>query len=291
MLTSELEVPGLGRSALLRLPDGPVRAGVVALHPAAYGNRDQVLFEHLAETLTPLGYAVASYDRRDGVNGDDVPFEAQADDALTAVDWLGARLGVPVGLWGFSQGTWAAGVAAARSEQVAFLALLGCPGVSPAVQMRYYTDEALRRDGYDEAARAELTALRTALEGLLRGEIGRERADELLAEYNQRPWFPLAYLPPEVPEVIPAWTDMDFDPAPVYARVGCPVLLVYGADEECVPIGPSVAAWRTGTGLRPDVVEVPGVGHWPGPGAGHTRDNLSPEYTRAIVEWFSTPRW
>ncbi|WP_412540100.1 alpha/beta fold hydrolase [Longispora sp. K20-0274] len=291
MMISELDVPGLGRPALLRLPEGPVRAGVVALHPAAYGERDQVLFEHLAETLTPLGYAVASYDRRAKVDGDDVPFEAQADDALVAVDWLAGRLGVPVGLWGFSQGTWAAAVAAARTDRVAFLALLGCPGVTPAMQMRYYTDEALRRNGYDDEDRAELTALRSALEGLLRGDLGRERAEELLAEYNQRPWFQHAYLPPEVPEDIPAWTDMDFDPAPGYAQVTCPVLLVYGADEECVPIAPSVAAWRTSGNPRLDVVEIPGVGHWPGPGPEHTRENLSPDYTRAIVDWFAAPRW
>lgn len=262
------------------------------MHPANDPSRDQPLFQHLAATLTPLGYAVASYDRRPAPPEDVVPLRWQASDALAAVDWLRSRYGVPVGLWGFSQGAWAAGLAAAESDRVAFLALLGCPGVSPAEQMRYYTTELLRRAGYNSVARGELLMLRRAVEDLFRGDLDRDQAAELLTKYRQRPWFGLAHLPTELPAEIPPWTDMDFDPEPVYAKVRCPVLLIYGADEECVPIAPSVATWHRAASISANphlhVVELPGLGHWPAPDDHHDLDNISTAYTHVLSDWFST---
>lgn len=86
----------------------------------------------------------------------DTPLAVQAEDALAAVATLAAETAAPVGVFGFSQGAWAAALAASRSPEVKFLALVGCCGVSPAVQMRYYTDELLRRAGYGATDRAQL---------------------------------------------------------------------------------------------------------------------------------------
>ena len=107
---------------------------------------------------------------------------------------LAAEIHAPVGLYGFSQGAWAAALAASASENVSFLVLLGSCGVSPAVQMRFYTDELLRRAGYDDAARAQLRALRLAVEDVLRGQGDRDATAGLLAAGASEPWFPLAYL-------------------------------------------------------------------------------------------------
>ena len=54
MHVSDEYVPVLGRSMTVRRPDGPTRGGVVALHGATSPERDQPLFGHLADTLTPL---------------------------------------------------------------------------------------------------------------------------------------------------------------------------------------------------------------------------------------------
>ncbi|GIG59990.1 hypothetical protein Lfu02_43620 [Longispora fulva] len=290
-MTFEVSIPDLGRAGLLRVPDGPVLAGMVALHPANDPGRDQPTFEHLAATVVPLGYAVLSYDRRADPDGGDVPFALQAADALAALRWLSDHQGVPVGLWAFSQGTWVAGLVAAESDLVSFLALLGCPGVSPATQMRFHTDELLRRAGHDATARAEALALRAALEDLIRGDLDRERAAALLDAHRDRPWFPLTYLPDDVPVGLPAWTDMDHDPAPVYARVTCPVLLVYGAEENCVPVAASVGVWRRAAEAAGNadltIVEVPGMGHWPAEGNRRDVAGISPDYTRALADWFA----
>jgi pimeloyl-ACP methyl ester carboxylesterase len=268
---------------------------VVALHGAALPERDQPLFEHLARTVTPLGYLVSSYDRRAAADGGDTPLAVQADDALAAMAALRAELDAPVGVFGFSQGAWAAALAAARSPEVGFLALVGCCGVSPAVQMRYFTDEVLRRAGYGAADRAQLRAARLAWEAVLRGNGDRERAADLLAAASTRPWFPQAYLPAELPGSGPGWPDMDYDPEPTFAAVACPTLLMYGTDEECVPAQASKDAWRRAARAAgtpgPVIVDLPGCGHFPAaPPAPadrqFTMSDISPAYTTVIRDWF-----
>jgi uncharacterized protein len=268
----------------------------VALHGAAFPQRDQPLFEHLARTLTPLGYAVLSFDRRASPDGDDTALDVQAADALAAVETLAAKTAAPVGLFGFSQGAWAAALGASRSADVAFLALVGGSGVSPALQMRYYTDELLRRAGYDEKARAQLLALRVAVEDVLRGTGDREAAADLLAEAATEPWFPMAYLPPELPPPDQAWNDMDYDPEPTLSQVTCPTLLIYGADEECIPPDASKEVWRRAATVSGNsdvtVVDLPGCGHIPVEGEppvdlDFTVSDLSPGYTAALHSWFA----
>jgi len=296
--TREIALDPIAGPCLLRVPDDgvAVRGGVVALHGAALPQRDQPLFEHLARTLTPTGHAVLSYDRRAATDGGDTPLEAQAEDALAAVEALRTEIDAPVGLFGFSQGAWAAALAASRSPHLAFLALVGCCGVSPAVQMRFYTDELLRRAGYDDEDRTRLRAARLAVEDVLRGYGDRRAAAELLATAAAQPWFPMAYLGPELPAPEERWHDMDYDPEPTFARVTCPILLVYGADEECVPATASKLAWRRGAAISGNadltVVDLPGCGHFPAAAAASSElefplAEISPAYTAALAGWFA----
>ena len=127
----------------------------------------------------PRGVAVLRFDRRPSSAGD-VPFEIQADDALEALGELRAQPetgSAPLGLWAWSQGAWAAAVAAARSPDVAFLVLLAACGVSPAEQMRYGTAEQLRRNGYDDDRNrcASWPSSARALEDALRDRRGSPR--------------------------------------------------------------------------------------------------------------------
>jgi len=150
--SEELQVDG--RPALLTVPaEGPVRAGVVALHGSSSSSYRQVIFEHLANTLAPRGIAVLSFERAPWPTDDvDIPYAVQAAGAVAAYDELRSRHAVPIGFWGVSQGTWIAALAASERPETAFLVLLGCSGVSPAEQMRHATVEAVRRAGYDEEA-------------------------------------------------------------------------------------------------------------------------------------------
>jgi uncharacterized protein len=282
---------GADLRATLTLPPGRARGGIVPLHPASDGSRHQFLFEHLADTLVPRGVAVLRFDRRPSAAGD-VPFAAQADDALHALGTLRAEPEVgsaPVGLWAWSQGAWAAALAAARSSDVAFLILLAACGVSPARQMLYGTAEQLRRHGYgDDDALRELAELRAALEDAVRDPSRREEAQAVIDRYADRPWFPLAYVPRTLDPSMD-WRDMDFDPAPILASVHCPVLLFFGEEDEWTPIEPSVAAWQHAAAAAGNdavsIVRLAGADHAPTLGGRESRDAISPAYTQALTEW------
>jgi uncharacterized protein len=272
--------------ATLTLPEGHTRGGLVPLHPASGGSRRQFLFEHLADTVVPRGFAVLRYDRRPSPSGEDVPVAVQADDAQRALDVLRAEVGdVPLGLWAWSQGAWAAALAATRSADVAFLVLLAASGVSPAVQMRYGTAEQLRRNGFgDETALCDLAALRAALEDALRDRSRVGAAQAVVDRYADRPWFELAYVPRTL-DATDDWPDMDYDPAPILAELRCPVLLFYGEEDEWTPVEASIAAWEDAGSAELTVVRLAGTDHAPTLGGGHDRDAISPEYTRALTDW------
>jgi pimeloyl-ACP methyl ester carboxylesterase len=171
-----------------------------------------------------------------------------------------------VGVWGFSQGAWAAALAAAQDPATAFLITVAASGVSPAVQMRYGTREQLRRAGHETA---ELDVLRETYERYLRGELDRDAAQAVVDRAAARPWFDLAWVPRQLPDP-GSWPDMDFDPHAVIARVRCPVLAFWSAVDEWVPVDRSIARWRPAGPLR--VIRLPDTTHEPSPGPIYERE-------------------
>lgn len=285
---------GPAGSAVLRLPEQELHAGIVMLHGAADGCARQPLFDHFVHVLAPLGVAVLSYDRRLPDNGGDTSLRVQADDAVVAMKALRTHLRRPVGLFGFSQGAWAASLAAA-DPATTFLIVLGCSGVSPADQMRYYTDELLRRHGYTAKQREWLADLRRAYEDHLRcqqaGDGGSEEIAARLEAAAAQPWFEHAYLPVS-PPLNNHWNDMDFDPGPSFDQITCPVLAIWGSDEECVPAEASKRAWHASRATV-TTAELPGCGHWPAVGSGApgyvpaAEDQISQEFDATVTQWLS----
>ena len=248
------------------------------------------MFEHLAEAVAPRGVAVLRFDRRPS-SDDDVSFAAQAADALEALRVLRARpeIGdVPLGLWAWSQGAWAAPLAATQSPDVRFLVLVAAPGVSPAEQMRYGTAEQLRRRGYGERDLNELADLRAAVEDALRGKTAPSAAQAVIDGYADRDWFPLSYVPRRL-DASAEWQDMDFDPEPVLAELRCPVLLFYGDDDEWTPVEPSISVWQRAAAAAGNtdvtIVRLAGTTHTPTIAGRQERDAISPEYARVLVDW------
>ena len=280
--------------AVLRMPEGEVLAGLVALHGARDGRARQALFDQLGQALTPLGIAVLTYERR-AVEDGETPLHLQAADAVAAARALRSHLRRGVGIFGFSQGAWAATLAAAN-DPADFLVVLGCSGVSPAEQMRFYTDELLRRLGFGPEERAENLRLRLHLEEYLRepdrGNSDREALATALHAASGKPWFPRSYLPPAPPPDEARWEDMDFDPAASFAKVRGPVLAMWGDDEECVPRELSSKAWQS-SGADVTLLDLPGCGHWPvmGSGApdysGWEDDELAQDFIATMTGWIS----
>jgi pimeloyl-ACP methyl ester carboxylesterase len=287
-----VQVDGDELPATLSLPTN-ARAGLVVLHGAEAGEREYFLYEHLAGLLAPQDVAVLRYDRRPSRDGHDVSLQIQAADAIAAIHQLREYVRtVPVGLWGFSQGAWVAPIAAVTEpESVDFLICVSASGVSPAEQMRDGCVKQLRMHGYSEADVAELLIARLAVEEYLRTGIDRAAAQDLLDRAAAKPWFPLGYLQPTLPQP-GAWRDMDFRPEPVLADLVCPVLAFYGENDEWVPVEQSIAAWRQaeGTGALSDftLVRLPGTGHLPTAGGEPEASSLSGQYSRALTTWMQS---
>lgn len=281
--------PGGG---ILRLPPEPAWCGVVALSGARPSAPDQPLFEHLAAVLVPLGVAVLTYQRRAVRSGSDTPLRTQARDAISAVRALRARLDAPVGVFGFSQGAWAATVAAA-DRTVDHLVVLGHCGVTPAEQMRYSADQRLLAAGVAADDRGRARALRQAYEAAMRGTADRGQVNDLLAEASSHSWFGLSYLPDRIrPDQ--TWDDIDFDPVPAIRGVRCPTMAMWGEQDEVVPVAASRDAWQSAPTPLAEVV-LPHCGHWPIPADGpsgrpdwHAGDVPSPDYGRALSGWYGS---
>ena len=271
------------------------RAGetaIVALHGAGEATRDGPLYDHLHTLLPPAGIGVVTFDRRgEGESTGDSTrgrFALQTEDALAVVEAIGAKR---VGLWGLSQGGWIGPLAAAASDEVAFLVLIASTGVTPSEQMMYAVERQLRLAGYGGDVVARALKLRRRFEAWVRGgdpEEGR-RLDAELAAGVDEPWWSHVWLPPTLFDVEGRrlWIEeMDFDPRPVFTRIRVPTLLFYGEADSWTPVEASVQAWRAARGDEVEVVVISEAEH----DMTLPDGDISPEYERTLVRWLVDQR-
>jgi dipeptidyl aminopeptidase/acylaminoacyl peptidase len=287
---SDLSIPVKGAvlAATVSRPEAERPPALVALHGAERGVRDWYLYEHLHRVLPPAGIAVVTFDRRgDGASTGEPSrgrFEQQAQDALAVIDHVAGAAELDsgrIGLWGISQGGWVAPLAATMSDRVAFLVLLASCGVTPGEQMRWTAGFQTRR-AFGEEAGAEAERLWEHALAWMRGA-DRAPLDAAVAEAKTKPWWKTAWFPEEtLPDELRGEVrkELDFDPAPVFARVRVPTLLVYGDEDEWIPVDESLAAWRKARGDEIDIVMVLGTGHEPAHG-----EDVSPEYEESLETW------
>jgi uncharacterized protein len=268
-------------------PGGPT--ALVALHGAGEGTRESPSLRHLHELLPPHGIGVVTFDRRgEGESTGDATrgrFELQVDDALAVLRAVEAER---VGLWGISQGGWIGPLAAAASEEVAFLVLVASTGVTPAEQMMYAVERQLRLAGYGDDAVEHALDLRRRFEHwvhTIAPEPDEQLAADLLAAIDE-PWVGLLWLPPTLldEEGLGLWVEeMDFDPRPSFAQVRVPTLLFYGAEDSWSPVEASVEAWHAARGTEVEIVVVPGAEH----DLTLPDGSFAPEYEQRLVDWLA----
>jgi pimeloyl-ACP methyl ester carboxylesterase len=264
-------------------------AAVVALHGAGEGTRESQLYTHLHDLLPPAGIGVVTFDRRgEGESTGDVTrgrLEFQVEDALAVLRAVDSER---VGLWGISQGGWIGPLAAASSDEVAFLVLVASTGVTPAEQMMYATEQQLRLAGYGDEVVERALDLRRRFEDSVHApapERDELLAADLMAALDE-PWFGQLWLPPTLldEESRRLWIEeMDFDPRPVFAQVQVPTLLFYGAADSWTPVEPSVEAWRAARGDGVEVVVIPEAEH----DLTLPDGSFAPVYDRKLVDWLT----
>ena len=119
--------------------DGPHPA-VVVQPGSSWILRESAESLETAITFAAYGIAGLAYDKRGygaSTGATLVSFDTTADDAAAAAGALVNRFDVNpdwIGIWGLSQGAWIAPLAAARTDAIRYVVLVGAPGTSPARQ-------------------------------------------------------------------------------------------------------------------------------------------------------------
>ena len=288
MNVEELQIEGDGFTlAASYSPAGPTT--LVGLHGAGEGTRESPSLRHLHELLPPHGIGVATFDRRgEGESTGDATrgrFDLQADDALAVLRGIGAERG---GLFGYSQGGWIAPLAAARSDDVAFLVLVASIGVTPSEQMMVAVERQLRLAGYGDDVVDRALDLRRRFEHWIHSaapEPDEQLAGDLLAAVDE-PWAGQLWLPPSLldQEGVRLWIEeMDYDPRPTFEQVRVPTLSFYGELDSWAPVEASVRAWREARGDGVELVVIPRAEH----DLTLPDGSFAPEYDRRLVEWLT----
>jgi len=238
------------------------RTALAAREPATRGRADgagvwpsdrhnDVFFPPIRSHLLANGIAVAGLDKRGvGASTGDwlgAGIVEQADDVLAALETLSDApdlAGIPMGIFGRSQGGWVVLEAAARGRGVAFVVTSSGPGVSPAEQERHAAADGLRRAGHvPSEVEAALTSYQSMLESIRAGASYQDFQRALEADAERRRLDRLtqvAFVPDSEAEWNFARLIIDYDPRAAMRRIRCPVLALFGAEDRSVPIERSI---------------------------------------------------
>jgi pimeloyl-ACP methyl ester carboxylesterase len=276
-------------SGTVWLPDSTACCGVVMVGGSGPSDRDNdVLFPPIRTHLLSCDIAVLSYDKR-GVGESsgswpDATIGDFAADACAAYDELRAHVAGPVGLFGHSEGGWVVLRAASACPDLAFVVTNSCPGITPAEQDRHAADVALRAAGEPEDVVAAALALYDRLTDELRRGASYAEVEPLLRSEG-----PLAKYFGDLDEN--AWRSagpkLDHDPMPDLTNVPCPHLALFGADDELVPVPPSVEAFATAAASRKPI-DTAALTIAVFPGANHrlrTDSDFAAGYLQTLSDW------
>ena len=231
-------------AATILLPEGsgPL-PGVVIVHGSGTSDRSNAWTSAYADAFVARGIAVLHPDKRgsgeSGGDWHDATFADLADDALAGPARLRAHPSVDgerVGLIGFSQGGDVVPLAAAHSETVSFVIDVSGSVVPMAEQIGDELRMMGRREGLDDAAVDEVSAIhRRAMRYVRTGDGWDEYAAALraakagaLAGTEVAGGFPTerdAAIWNFVRKIAP------FDPLPYWKRVRVPVVFLYGGND------------------------------------------------------------
>jgi uncharacterized protein len=232
-------------------PEGPgPLPGLVLVGGAGDGTFDD--WGGWPERIADCGAVVMTHDKP-GCGGSPGHWTAQtlsdrAHESLAALAVLrdhASVYGQPVGMFGVSQGGWVVLLASTIGQpRVDYLVTLSGPGVSPAVQERARIERELRANELSPSAIAEALAwLDERTERLIAGEPARTVLEDQ-ARLSDRPWYAVTTQYFDNEEMLAFLAGLlDFEPADVLPQVSCPVLALFGAADDLVPVSQSVATY------------------------------------------------
>lgn len=279
----------------------PPHPAAVIIRGSGYSSRDSYWARSIIDVLLSSGVAVLLPDKRgsDASGGDwrTVGFEVLADDAASAVRFVRARSdtdGDRIGLVGLSQGGKIAPVAAARTQDLAFIVNVVGSATTLAEQISWEMFHTFRESGLSGPALQQGLVLQVIAEKFVQGEVDWATYEAELARALDSDWSGIAQ---GFPASADAWQWRffrqihDFDPLPYWSRVEAPVLVFHGEDDHNAPSIRS--AYRlTRTFLEsghPDwrVHVIPDVGHglWQPETRHDHHPKLHDEFVSVLSDW------
>jgi pimeloyl-ACP methyl ester carboxylesterase len=313
---------GVTLAGTLTIPEGEGRSpAAILISGSGAQDRDEALFGHrpflvLADDLTRRGIAVLRVDDR-GVGGStgDIATSTSEDlagDVMAGVEFLRGRAEIEpakIGLIGHSEGGIIAPMVAARDDAIAFIVLMGSPGLPG--------DEVLRRQTWriaeaQGATPRQLHEQAAYLERLIEAVRGSRASGAAVDGPGARPGGPAglrswllgrlfrrsAAVRAQIRGMGSRWFRffLDYDPRAVLAKVRCPVLAIIGEKDLQVPARENLAeieAVLTSAGHRRFLArELPGLNHLlqtsrTGLPSEYRRieETIAPEALRLIGDW------
>lgn len=272
LVTFENHAGKVRRSGTLTLTRSRASASAVLLISGSGAqDRDESAFGHrpflvLADNLTRRGIVVLRVDDR-GVGGSTgdlslATLDDSAGDVLSAVQFLKGRKEVDsrrIGLIGHSEGGVVAALAAARSREIAFVVMLGAPGV-PFEDVRHAQTARIGKSlGASDAAIESMRGMNRRLFALIRSAPDRATIDgSARFEVEQ---FLAGLAPAERAEfreltemLVEGYHEMNspwfrsllaYDPQATLTMVQCPVLALFGGKDIQVAAAENLEAIRS----------------------------------------------
>lgn len=288
----------IGLAALLLVPESEEKVpGAVILQGSGASDRTNQWARAISDELVRKGIAVLLTDKRGSGksegNWQTSDFSDLAGDAIAGVEYLRQRKEIDptrVGLVGLSQGGWVAPLAAAKSEQVAFVITVSSASVSFAEQTFTEMANTARQAGLSEKHVREVLELnRAAAAYTTTGNWANYT--KLREEGLKSPWSRIAAGFPGSPD-LPIWTFLRgvgaYDPIPYWIQVTEPTLVLYGEKDEHdnVPVAESVRrlkhAFETAGKENYRIVVIPNAGH---SFIDPQQRQLMPAFVKALTSW------
>jgi hypothetical protein len=225
---------------------------------------NDILFPPIRAAFLAAGWAVASFDKRGvgGSSGDrtaaDIP--TQARDAIACLTaCTGEISATKAGLFGHSQGGWVVLDAGAGHPAVDFIITNSGPGVSPRDQELFSTRQRFRAMGRNDR---DIDAIIAVLGEMFDHAAAKTTwadaaawmADPRRAGIVRDLAGSGAFVPTDEALWRLAGDILDHDPRPAMRRVSVPLLAVFGAADDVVPVPASVESFRIH--VRPDLLQV-----------------------------------
>jgi len=239
----------------LLVPDkeGP-RPAVILVHGSGKATRNSPGFGELAHYLALNGYAVLRYDKRgwgDSAMGDSdtAMLRDLAGDAVAAFSFLTEQREIDpdrIGIAGFSEGAWVAGIAAAsRATNPQFVILLSGGGVAPYTQETYRVEAEMRAAGFSDDDVEKALAFMNKKFDVARTGAGWDDFASAMRANRREDWYKYAFGWPSAQFAQFAWVEvLGYMPDSLLRKIDCPVLALLGEKDLLTPVDATVEALR-----------------------------------------------